>query len=243
MNTTDTFTPPREVDSLWYGCEDSASRDYDWSKGYGETFTAYEPLEGAECTGEAECQACDDGEVDQHDEAGSTVPCDECNGTGKVPCDWTGTAVARSGCWACPQCDEEHETDGAEGPMMNYYYPLPSHGSFSESDAAKLEGLPLCLVNFHEQYGDHYEGDSDLPEWALALTGGGMDLSWQIAEAHMRLGYMPPLFTCNLPRMAGMDYTSPLNAWIIAGCKRSAEAVRNNGQSMMDRLDELTGVE
>lgn len=65
-----------------------------------------------------------------------------------------------------------------EGPMMNYAYPLGER-SFSPSDAAKLAHLPLALVDI--------EGD-----WFLALTGGGMDLSWEICAGHVALGYLPP---------------------------------------------------
>ncbi len=93
-------------------------------------------------------------------------------------------------------------------PMMNYYYPLP--GEFDGEDAAKIDHLPLCIVHF-------LEDDS----YALALTGGGMNLSWEICEAHMRLGYLPPTHF-RLPRMAGTP-PNERNRWIIDGCIRSAE--------------------
>lgn len=233
--TPETFPP---VDSLWYGCQDVQSVNYDWSRDV-EAWQSWE-TSWVECDGgSVECDQCDGGDVDQHD--GTTIPCTVCDGNGNRACDFEGEVVcSRLGDWTCPKCDEDHESDGAEGPMMSYYYPLPEHGSFSSEDAAKLEGLPLCLVHF-EKWGENY--DESLPDWALALTGGGMDLSWQICEAFMRLGYMPPLNFCDLPRMASMDYDSPRNRWVIDGCKRAAEAVRNDAQRTLDKLEALKGKE
>ena len=79
---------------------------------------------------------------------------------------------------------------GSEGPMMNYFYPVSDYtpGDMEEW-AAKLDGLPLCVVELDGERG-------------LALTGGGMDLSWEIAEAFIRLGYYPPTWI-DLPAMAG----------------------------------------
>lgn len=45
----------------------------------------------------------------------------------------------------------------------------------------KLLGLPLCVVEVEGEYG-------------LALTGGGMDYGWEICEAYIRLGFLPPVY-------------------------------------------------
>jgi len=237
MTTRTDNLPP--VDSLHFGCEDAQSREYDWSSGYGENYTAYGAMH-LDCANRVECDQCDGGLVDQHDEDEEPIRCDVCDGSGEVACPFAGPVLIRSGLCECPDCGNEEESDGDE-PMMRYYYPLPSHKTFTYMDALKLADLPLVLVNFHTSYGDHYESDDSLPEWALVLSGGGMDLSWEVAEAHMRLGLLPPLFTCHLPKYAGKDMTSEVNAWIIAGCRRTAEAVRNHGQNVMDDLDRLTG--
>lgn len=77
----------------------------------------------------------------------------------------------------------------AEGPMMNYYYPVKINDC---EEAAKLIAhLPLCVIEFEDG------------ETALALTGGGMDLSWEICEAFIALGYWPPVHFCDLPEMGG----------------------------------------
>jgi hypothetical protein len=226
----------QDVDSLHFGCEDTESRDCDWSRGYGEDWTAYAGTH-LDCVNRVECEACDGGLVDQHDDS-PPIACDVCEGSGEVECSHDGPALVRSGLIECPECGNEEESD-ADAPMMSYYYPLPDHKTFDADDALKLADLPLCLVNFSD---GNWRGDEadDRPDWALALTGGGMDLSWEIAEAHMRLGLLPPLFTCALPKYAGKNLQDPVAAWVIAGCRRSAEAVRDRGQNMMDRLDEMT---
>lgn len=232
---TDTFTPPVPVEHLKYGCEDAQSREYDWSRGYGEEWTSYAG-EHLDCDNTIECPECDGtGDLDEQGD------CPDCDGNGTRICPFDGVALVRSGLIECPECGNEYESD-SDAPMMNYFYPLSEYG-ISEDDAVKLEGLSLCLVRFHESYGDHYDSDDSLPEYALALTGGGMDLSWDIAEGYMRLGYMPPLFTCRLPRFAGTNYTDPRKVWVIEGCKRSAEAVMREGQRALDYLDSLTGQE
>jgi hypothetical protein len=96
--------------------------------------------------------------------------------------------------------------------MMNYAYPLESlridmrgtllgdsvpdsigaHGfpTTVHEAAHALRGLPLCIIERLD--GEGYE---------LALTGGGMDLSWEICEAFVRLGFLPPVHFCDLPDM------------------------------------------
>lgn len=83
--------------------------------------------------------------------------------------------------------DDEHDpcscsgdsVDSDEGPMMNCFYPCDFHAL--EDAGAALAGLPLCAVEM-------YDGEK-----GLALTGGGMDLSWEICEAYIRLGHLPPV--------------------------------------------------
>jgi len=104
---------------------------------------------------------------------------------------------------------EDSKCDGyfpaAEGPMMNYWYPADLSDGY---DAAELiAGMPLCVVRINGSFG-------------LALTGGGMDLSWEICEAFTRLGELPPVHFCNLPRMAGRG-TSAKDRYIISACRAS----------------------
>lgn len=106
----------------------------------------------------------------------------------------------------------------AEGPMMNYSYALPGFDMDPGEAAEAIADLPLCLVNFEDESNDE--------AWALALTGGGMDLTWSIAEAFMRLGYLPPAAYCKLPDYWG-DTLTRRRKWILAGCARSLRIVRD----------------
>lgn len=90
---------------------------------------------------------------------------------------------------------ENTECEGylsAGGPMMNYCYPLPEFDMNPDEAAKKIAHLPVCLVHFEED-----------DEYALALTGGGMNLAWEICAAYVELGYLPPLHFANLPKYAG----------------------------------------
>ena len=73
--------------------------------------------------------------------------------------------------------------------MMNYFYPLP--GDISEEVKQSLVDTCLCLVQM---------GDGE--EIGFALSGGGMDLSWEICEAYILAGFLPPIYFCPLPQMA-----------------------------------------
>jgi hypothetical protein len=97
----------------------------------------------------------------------------------------------------------------AEGPMMNYFYPCDIRDT--EDAARKIAHLPLCVVEMRDG------------QTGLALTGGGMDLSWSICEAYIALGYLPPAhFAGSLPRFAGMKLTTNVRI-ILAACARSCE--------------------
>lgn len=86
--------------------------------------------------------------------------------------------------------EEEYDnsSDGgyvAEGPMMNFYWPLTHWLNTDPYDVAeRLRHLNVCLVKI--------ETTDEDPLWALALTGGGMDLSWSIASAFIACGFLPP---------------------------------------------------
>ena len=116
-------------------------------------------------------------------------------------------------------------------PMMDYWYPLDVSGNFDPSEAAKLiEDLPLCIVNMGI-------GPASADAYGLALTGGGMDFSWEICEAFMRLGELPPLHfqpceMCGRGASAG-------DKWILAGCKRTAQIVISRGRERIADLRRL----
>lgn len=165
--------------------------------------------------------------------------------------DWTegyGKTWEFTGASRCEECNEilvgrsggkhsglvDSECNGwvpdVDGPMMNYYYPLPD-SDFDENEIAKkLVDLPLVLVHFLEQ-----------DEWGLALTGGGQDLSWEICEAYMLLGYLPPVhFAGDLPDEAGRG-ASEKDKWIIAGCLRALDGTKYRVERAIERLTQRYG--
>lgn len=95
-----------------------------------------------------------------------------------------------------------------EGPMMNYWYPVEI--SDCAEAARKIADLPLCVVEFRD-------GST-----GLALTGGGMDLSWQICEAFIRIGELPPVAFSRLPAMASLKLDKR-HRLIVAACIKSSE--------------------
>jgi len=135
-------------------------------------------------------------------------------------CQKCGKAVAGLGGETHSALDTESACDGyvgeASGPMMNYFYPLPAEPRSVQEAAEALVNLPLALIEMTGGDNGPLSG-----KWGLALTGGGMDLSWEICEAFMLLGYVPPLHFAGLPRMAGRG-DSPRDRWILAGAKCAA---------------------
>lgn len=109
-------------------------------------------------------------------------------------------------------------------PMMNYYYPLPDKPADPERLATLLDRyVPLTLVYFPQEN-----------LYAMALTGGGMDLSWEICYAYILAGYLPPFHFCRLPILAGC-----LPAWkrkVIAACRRTVRIVKRDCQVILKSL-------
>jgi len=94
-------------------------------------------------------------------------------------------------------------------PMMNYLYPIGEGDEFDSEDAKAIDSLNVCLVYFTES-----------EEYALALTGGGMDLTWDIVEGYVRLGYLPPVHFSRLPKYAGHKM-NPRRRVIVSALLRS----------------------
>jgi hypothetical protein len=108
-------------------------------------------------------------------------------------------------------------------PCMNYFYPLKE---LDASDAIKLEEakLPLCIIEFES-------GDT-----GLALTGGGMDLTWEICQAFIVLGYYPPAHFAKLPRMGGRG-TSDADKATIAICRHALLATCERATWALEYFD------
>ena len=135
----------------------------------------------------------------------------------------------------CPNadCDGKELIDEDDGPMMNYFWPLPDFDGNIEEAAQKLNNahVALCLVWTLDEY--------EAEEYGLALTGGGMNLSWDICRAYMVLGFMPPLAACDLPDFAGMDFTNEENKKVVEACKESAQVSISWANSTLSKLEGL----
>ena len=108
-----------------------------------------------------------------------------------------------------------------EVPMMDYWYPIKI--SDCEEAARLIEHLPLCVVEF------------DDGQTGLALTGGGMNYSWEICEAYVLLGHLPPLHFCDLPRMSGRG-TSERDRATLAACMESCRIAEGWARDKRERL-------
>lgn len=126
----------------------------------------------------------------------------------------------------CSHFDQEVD-DETDGPMMNYFYPLPDLGWVDDvyTAASRIRDLPLCVIEWEDG------------GYALALTGGGMDLSWEICEAFTRLGMLPPLHFCDLPQMSGYPRDAD-DEYVIEACKRTASVALFRAQRAGERLEE-----
>ena len=105
---------------------------------------------------------------------------------------------------------------------MNYWY--PARIKDCEAAAKELAHLPLCIVEFKD-------GTT-----GLALTGGGMDLSWEICSAFLSLGFYPPVHF-RLPAMCGRGL-SEHDLLIAEACKESARIAAGWAQRTCQAIDE-----
>ncbi len=151
-------------------------------------------------------------------------------------CPECGAVVIYAGDHAdgCERADEDgDELAGYDGgPMMNYYYPA----EIDDPAAAARLLADTCLVPV-EVAG----------RTGLALTGGGMDLSWEIVGAFVALGMLPPVHFADLPRMADRRTADPDTLTAIAACLRSCEVmagwIERRSSSLTGFLAELRPVE
>jgi hypothetical protein len=92
-----------------------------------------------------------------------------------------------------------------EGPMMNFFHPCELRGLSNEEAAEAIAHLPLCVVEFEDG------------ERGFALTGGGMDLSWEICDAEKH----------------------PRTQLILAACQRTAEILEGWAERRGDSLAKM----
>lgn len=124
--------------------------------------------------------------------------------------------------WEIPMDLEDGEIETWE-PMMNFLYPLPSSFEIPRDWRSRL----VCTTIIQ------YDGS-----FFLALTGGGMDLRWELCESYIALGYWPPADLCNLPAIAGRG-DSDRDRAIVACCRESARIMIQWCENRVSNLEHI----
>jgi len=110
-------------------------------------------------------------------------------------------------------------------PMMNALRYFPSFCSFDESDAQKCSGS-TCLI--YDRY---------LEQWAVGMSGGGMDLSPHLLDTFINLESGIPLELANSIRRSYNAYVSlEIHE---ENCNLLADAFRREAHRNISRAQEL----
>jgi len=121
-------------------------------------------------------------------------------------------------------------------PMMDYLYPIELQDPEEAQSILYHAVIPVVVVHAYVPQEDEWK-------YYLALSGGGMDLRWEICEAYIRLGYLPPVYFCDLPAMWGRGQ-SQKDRLIIDACLESIEVKRTQlrwiEQGLKKILEEAT---
>ncbi|MFE9412293.1 hypothetical protein ACFYN0_26395 [Streptomyces sp. NPDC006704] len=130
----------------------------------------------------------------------------------------------------CEKYEDEAKAYADEGPTSSIYWEIRLPTDMDEHDVARaIHDLPVCLVKVgrdHEEYG-------------LTLTGGGMNLIWEIVEAFTRIGSLPPTDKIDLASIGRGD--SELDRYLIAACQRAGREAIKSIQRDLDSLERRFG--
>jgi hypothetical protein len=116
--------------------------------------------------------------------------------------------------------------DVPDGPAMNYFYEC--HVADLNDTPRLVADLNVCVVELDGMTG-------------FALTGGGMDLTWDIVAAYTRVGQLPPVhYAKDLPAMAGISAERPAYRYLIEASVRAltaqAEVMAHAAQRVRERF-------
>ena len=116
-------------------------------------------------------------------------------------------------------------------PIMDYLYPIELQDPEEAQSILYHAVIPVVVVHAYMEHEDEWK-------YYLALSGGGMDLRWEICEAYIRLGYLPPVYFCDLPPIAGRG-KSEADQKIIQACLKSIELNRHHLQWTEQNLKKI----
>ena len=122
---------------------------------------------------------------------------------------------------AVPLTDEEYNNE-EYFPIYNRIYPLGQYFDIPEDFREKLNNMTIIRL---------------CDDYHLALTGCGMNLTWQICESYLNLGYYPPVEMTELPCMSARG-TSEKDQHIVKACIHSLESIVLRFQSRKKALQE-----
>ncbi len=116
----------------------------------------------------------------------------------------------------------DSDVDGADEPTSSYYFPLPSVENDPVAAAAKV-APSLCVVQ--NPHG-----------WGIALTGGNQNMSWEIVEAFVRLGFLPPVYIAQSMPSVGGRGKSDHDKIIVAACLAALDRYARLMEYARDKL-------
>lgn len=118
------------------------------------------------------------------------------------------------------------------GPMNRYWWPCDAVERNPNGAAAELAGLPVCVVTF------------PTGEAGIALTDGGMDMTWYLVEAYARLGQLPPAALARDLKPLGSRGNSPADRSLIAAALRTLQhredEARKDRAALQERFSAVT---
>jgi hypothetical protein len=142
-------------------------------------------------------------------------------------CQDCGKATNAYGVCSTDACNGDPSTSG---PVSQWWWPIEGSDFDFEGAALALADLPVCVVAVDGVFG-------------LSLTGGGMDLSWELADAFTRLGILPPLDVAT-GLHARADYHRTARVRYLIGAARRAlrfeiEVLRNQLRYFEDKMKSI----
>lgn len=120
-----------------------------------------------------------------------------------------------------------YEWEDGHQPVMNALWPCEPRYGMSDEDAAtaidRYAGATVLVTINNEQH-HGLQG--------IAMTGGGMDLSWDLAAAYVCCGCIPPVrLLSDMPRYAGMRM-DPMRAAILECMDLAADWMASRADSL-----------
>jgi len=127
----------------------------------------------------------------------------------------------------CGYCDKCGFSEDSAEPMMNYAYPLET--TPSEEAILKVIQETNCTVMYNEEEDKYY----------LALSGGGMDLSQDIALAYNIIErWIPFELALSVSTQDGLSQCGKNFKQLMMACKESIKKDTEHGRARLKRIDE-----